>query len=215
MDFLGQLAPPERALLLALARRRRLSRGEFVFRVGDTRRGVYALLRGRLKFFRIAPDGREVILWFCHPGEVFGISEVPAAKGRRVNVEACEDSEVARVADVAFNRFLDEHPAASRLCRRVMAARLGMLTNTLVNLVAEGAYARIGKLLLHLHGSGTNGSDIAMSHQEIASMTGTNRQTVTSVLGDLRRHRALSIKRRRIHIDNAALLDRLVHASSR
>ncbi len=220
-DFLGQLAAGERAALLMLAKRRPKRRGEFVFRVGDKKRGAYLLLRGRLKFFRLAPDGREVILWFCFPGEIFGISEVPAAKGRRVNVEACEESEVAIVPDAAFNRFLDDHPAAARLCRRTMAARLGMLTNTLVNLVADDAYARVAKLVLHLgvhHGTRLDGAitlEVILTHQEIADMTGVNRQTVTRILGDLRRKRILSIHRRRIRIDNAAMLkEPLIHSAA-
>ena len=217
-DFLGQLAAGERAALLKLAKRRALRRGDFVFRVGDVKRGAYLLTRGRLKFFRATPDGREVILWFCFPGEVFGISEVPAAKGRRVNVEACEDSEVAIVPDAAFNRFLDEHPAAARLCRRTMAVRLGTLTNTLVNLVADDAYARVAKLILHLgvhHGTKLGKAivlEVVLTHQEIADMTGVNRQTVTRILGDLRRKRVVSIQRRRIRIDDAAKLSQSIHA---
>ncbi|MEO7729099.1 MAG: Crp/Fnr family transcriptional regulator [Burkholderiales bacterium] len=219
-DFLGQLATVERAALLRLAKRRLLRRGDFVFRVGDKKRGAYLLLRGRLKFFRVTPDGREVILWFCFAGEVFGISEVPAAKGRRVNVEACEESEVAVVTDAAFNRFLDDHPSAARLCRRTMAVRLGTLTNTLVNLVADDAYARVAKLVHHLgmhHGTRLNGTitlEVVLTHQEIADMTGVNRQTVTRILGDLRAKRVLSIQRRRIRIDDAAKLNQLIHSTA-
>jgi CRP-like cAMP-binding protein len=217
-DFLGQLATSERIALLKLAKRCTLRRSEFVFRVGDKKRGVYLLTRGRLKFFRLTPDGREVILWFCFAGEIFGISEVPAAKGRRVNVEACEESEVAIVADAAFNRFLDDHPAAARLCRRTMAVRLGMLTNTLVNLVADDAYARVAKLVLHLgvhHGTRADGAitlEVVLTHQEIADMTGVNRQTVTRILGDLRAKRIVSVQRRRIRIDDAAKLNQLIHS---
>ena len=212
------MATSERSALLKLAKHRALRRGEFAFRVGDQKRGAYLLLRGRLKFFRLTPDGREVILWFCFPGEVFGISEVPAARGRRVNVEACEESEVAIVADAAFNRFLDDHPAAARLCRRTMAARLGMLTNTLVNLVADDAYARVAKLVMHLgahHGTKLDGAitlEVVLTHQEIADMTGVNRQTVTRILGDLRAKRIVSIQRRRIRIDDAAKLNQLIHS---
>ena len=161
-----------------------------------------------------------MILWFCFAGEVFGISEVPAAKGRRVNVEACEESEVAVVTDAAFNRFLDDHPSAARLCRRTMAVRLGTLTNTLVNLVADDAYARVAKLVYHLgmhHGTPLNGTitlEVVLTHQEIADMTGVNRQTVTRILGDLRAKRVLSIQRRRIRIDDAAKLNQLIHSTA-
>ncbi len=186
--------------------------------MGDFKQGAYILLSGRLKFFRLAPSGREVILWFCFPGEIFGMSEVPAGKGRRVNVQACEDSEVAVVPDAAFNRYLEHHPNAGRLCRQTMAARLGLLTNTLVNLVADDAYAKVAKLILHLglkHGTRQGKAltlDAPFTHQEIANMSGVNRQTVTRILGDLQRKRILSLARRRIRIENDETLNELIHA---
>ncbi len=216
-DFLGQLADDERAALLKVAKRLRLARGAFAFRVGDAKQGTYLLLQGRLKFFRLTPDGHEVILWFCFPGEVFGMSEVPAAKGRRVNVEACEDSEVGIVSDAAFNRFLDDHPDAARLCRRTMAARLGLLTNMLVNLVADDACARVAKLVLHLglHYGDRQGDRIRLriplTHQDIAGMAGVNRQTVTRILGDLKKRRIVSLMRRGFCIESEERLYKLIH----
>ena len=219
-DFLGQLAGSERTTLLKLAKRRSLARGAFAFRVGDAKQGTYLLLRGRLKFFRLTPDGHEVILWFCFPGEVFGMSEVPATKGRRVNVEACEASEVGIVSDTAFNRFLDDHPDAARLCRRTMAARLGLLANMLVNLVADNAYARVAKLVLHLglhHGDRQGGQiklQIPLTHQDIAGMAGVNRQTVTRILGDLKKRKIVSLARRGFCIESEERLYRLIHGDA-
>jgi CRP/FNR family transcriptional regulator len=211
-DFLGQLSPGERNALMQLARTRRLARGAFVFRVGDAKRGVHLLLEGRLKFFRMTPEGQEVILWFCFPGELFGVSEVPAAKGRRINVVASEDCSVATVSDAAFNRFLDAHPRAGRLCRRTMAARLGMLANMLVAQVADDAFARVAKLVFHLganHGELRDGRirlPIRLTHQDLASMAGVNRQTVTRILGELRRQGVLALARGGIAIlDNDRL----------
>ena len=51
--------------------------------------------------------------------------------------------------------------------------------------------------------------EVVLTHQEIADMTGVNRQTVTRILGDLRRKRIVSVQRRRIRIDNASALKQL------
>ncbi len=219
-DFLGQLAADERESLLKLARQACFRKGELVFRVGDAKQDAYLLLSGRLKFFRLTPGGREVILWFCFPGEIFGMSEVPATKGRRVNVQTCEDSEVAVISDAAFNRYLDQHPNAGRLCRRTMAARLGALTNALVNLVADDAGARVAKVILHLglqHGT-RRGNGITLeapyTHQEIANLSGVNRQTVTRILGDLRRDRIVTLARRRIYIESEQRLERRIRGEA-
>jgi CRP/FNR family cyclic AMP-dependent transcriptional regulator len=215
-DFLGQLASDEREALLRLAKRRCVRTGQFIFRVGELKRGAYIVLRGRLKFFRLSPAGREVILWFSFPGEIFGLAEVPAVKGRRVNVQACDDSEVAVLPDGAFNRYLDDHPDAARLCRRTMTARLGILTNTLVSLAADDASIRIAKLVLHLglhHGTRRGGEielEVPLTHQEIGNMAGTNRQTVTRVLGRMKNKGILSIARRHIRIDSEEKLNRLI-----
>ena len=206
--------------MLRFAKFRSFPRGEFIFRVGELKRGAYILLRGRLKFFRLTPDGREVILWFCFPGEIFGLTEVPSSKGRRVNVQACEESEVAIIPEPAFNRYLDAHADAARMCRRTMTARLGILANALVNLVANSASVRVAKLILHLglhHGTrdaGTIDLGVPLSHQEIGNMAGVNRQTVTRVLGQLSRGGMVRIARRRIRIENEAALCQFIHAEA-
>lgn len=206
--------------MLRFAKCRTFRRSEYVFRVGDLKRGAYILLHGRLKFFRLTPAGREVILWFCFPGEIFGLTEVPGSKGRRVNVQACEESEVAIIPEAAFNRYLDAHADAARMCRRTMTARLGILANTLVNLVANSASVRVAKLILHLglhHGTRTGSVielGVPLSHQEIGNMAGVNRQTVTRSLGQLSRSGIVRIARRRIRIDNEAALYEFIHAEA-
>jgi len=216
-DFLGQISTREQQALLRIAKRRLFQRGEFVFRVGDVTQAAYILLHGRLKFFRLTATGREVILWFCFPGEIFGLTEVPSGKGRRINVQACDESEVAIVPDASFGRFLDCHADAARMCRRTMTARLGILANTLVNVVADDASHRVAKLVLHMglqHGERRHGSidlGVPLSHQEIANMAGVNRQTVTRVLGHLSKRGILTIARRSIRIDSERMLNDFIH----
>lgn len=216
-DFIGQLGARARGELLKLARQRAFRKGELVFRAGDRANGVHVLLSGRLKFYRLAPSGREVILWFCFPGEVFGMSEVAPPKGRRVNVEACEESRVAILTEPAFNRFLDAHPHASRLARRVLSARLGILTNVLVNLITDDAHMRIAKLILHLgerygvRDGDEIGLQIPLTHQEIANMTGVNRQTASRILGEFRRAGVLRIDHHRILIERETDLLGMTH----
>ena len=220
-DFLGQLEPPDRASLMAIGQRRLVRKGGHVYRVGDAKRAVYATLSGRLKFYKDAPTGRDVILWFCFPGEVFGMAEVPPVKGRQVNVQSCEDSEVLVIADDAFYAFLETHPRVARLCLRAMSARMGVLSNILVNLIADDAHTRIRRLILQLGARyGTRvGREVRLhipiTHQDIADMTGANRQTVTKILGELRREGALSINHRRINIESTELLDSAIQNAVR
>lgn len=210
-DFLGQLQTETRAELLGHARRRTLKKGDYIFRLGSEGDSVFLLLRGRAKTYKVSPDGHEVILWFCFPGELFGVAAHPHHKGRMVSVQACEESEVAELPHAIFQSFLDAHPQVSGICLQAMAFRLGMLANRLVRLIADDATSRIAKLFLDMavRYGGTNETEnipLAMTHQEIADMTGVQRQTVTRIVGDFTSAGALSCRYRKIIIKNRKLL---------
>jgi CRP-like cAMP-binding protein len=205
-DFLGRLYEETRAALLARATRRRLRKGEFAYRIGDPGDAVYVLLAGRMKTYKIAPNGREVILWFGFPGEVFGLVETPHEKGRMVSVEACEVSEVAEVPSAKFRGFLAAHPHVSQLLIRIIASRLGMLANRLVYLMADNAEARLAARYY----DPKDGAEypIGLTHQEIADITGVRRQTATRILGKFTDRGALSVRYREISIRDRDLLAR-------
>jgi len=212
-DFLGRLDEATRRALMARATRRRLAKGAFVYRVSDPGDSVYLLLAGRIKTYKLAPSGREVILWFGFPGEVFGLVETPHHKGRLVSVEACEPSEVAEIPSAKFREFLARHPDVSQLLIQIIASRLGILANRLVYLMADNAEARIAKLLVDLAAryhdpADAAGHSIGLTHQEIADIAGVQRQTATRILGRFTERGALSVRYRRISIRDRDLLAR-------
>ena len=104
---------------------------------------------------------------------------------------ACEKSAVIAVPRDAFREFLSVRPKAALLCLQVLSSRLRGLSNVIVNLVADEVDTRIAKLILRLgarYGRRAGGVillDIPLTHQEIADMVGTSRQTVSSVLSRL------------------------------
>ena len=210
-DFLGQLDAPARGALLACVRRRPLRKGEYIFRVGDEGDSVFLLLHGRAKSFKLSPEGREVILWFCFPGELFGLAAHPHQKGRMISVQACEQSEIGELSHAAFDSFLTSNATIAKLCMQAMAFRLGMLANRLVRLAADEAPARIAKLLIDLYmrygseGDATS-APLPITHQEIADMTGAQRQTVTRILGEFASSGAIDARYRKIVITNRDLL---------
>lgn len=212
-DFLGKLNAEHRDALLARATRHRLNKKEFIFRAGDQGDAVFVLLAGLVKTYKTSPKGEDVILWFGFPGEVFGVVETPHNIGRMVNVQACENSEIAKVSGAHFREFLAMHAEVSQLCIRVVASRLGMLANRLVYLMADNAEARIAKFLVDLAAryhdpkSGAEHS-IGLTHQDIADITGVKRQTVTRILGKFTKRGALTVRYRNISIRDHDLLAR-------
>jgi CRP/FNR family transcriptional regulator len=206
-SFLARLSGPDRVAMLALATRRRVQRGEHVFEAGSPGHHTYFLERGRINIYQLSPTGKAVLLWFCLPGEIFGLAEVCRGGGRQTYAEAVESSSVLAVPQQDFRKFLETHLSTALLINDVLASRLRTLGDMLVNLVADDVHTRLIKLLTRLsslYGRRTGNEsiclDVSLTHQEIADMIGTTRQSVTSLLNALRRQSLLRIEKRRIHI---------------
>src|SRR5206468_7652650 len=128
--------------------------------------------------------------------------------GRVVSAQVAEPSEVLSVSQDKFKDFLGRHPDVAMLSLQVLSSRLRILGEMFVNLVLDDVNTRIAKLILRLSARyGTRvGKEvfltIPLTHQEIADMVGTSRQTVTSALSALKREGVLSIENRRIHIES-------------
>lgn len=218
-NFLAQLDAEAAAALVAIATVQHYARNDFVFRAGAPGDNVYFLRSGKVKIHQLSPLGREVILWFCFAGEIFGLAEVAGGGGRVVNAQACEVSEVLAVPQEKFRDYLERNPRLAMLSMQVLSSRLRVLGEMFVNLVADDVSTRIAKLILRLSARyGTRvGKEVflnmPLTHQEIADMVGTSRQTVTTVLGTLKRQGVLSIDNRRIHIESEELLNELTHGS--
>ncbi|MBI3575131.1 MAG: Crp/Fnr family transcriptional regulator [Gammaproteobacteria bacterium] len=197
-DFLARLPLRDREDLLRLAVRRELAKGELVFQAGSFGNHVYFLESGRVKIYHLSPTGKEILLWFCYPGEIFGLAEVCHGGGRQVYAETTEPSRLLSVPQGDFKGFLEAHPVAALLVTDVLACRLRNLGNIIQSLVANDVNERVAQLIVRLaasHGrKGSNGDvclDIRLTHQEMANMIGTTRQSVTGALNMLKRLGAL------------------------
>ena len=214
-DFMTRLGEIQRNELLRLASVRVLDKGELVFQAGSPGDFTYFLEAGRVKIFHQSRHGKEVVLWFCATGEIFGLAEVcQGGDGRQVTAQACEPSKVLAVRREAFQSFLEQNPTAALLVNDVLAYRLRSLGNVIQSLVENDVNERVVQLLARLiasHGrSVANGDvclDIRITHQDMANMIGSTRQSVTSALNLLRRQGVLEFDaNHRILVHDSALL---------
>jgi CRP-like cAMP-binding protein len=215
-DFLDKMRRDDQAALLDLAETRLFRKQTPVFQAGSPGNNVYILKQGRVKIFAVSPIGKQVILWFCFPGEVFGLAEVPRGGRREVYADACADSTVLSIPQQDFKAFLASHPDTAMLVIDLLSCRLRTLGDMLLNLTADDVTTRIVKLLIRLsacYGRQLASEDVCLdidlTHQDIADMIGTSRQTVTSVLSELRRQGVVRVDHHHIHIPSQRLLERL------
>jgi CRP/FNR family transcriptional regulator len=214
-DFISNLSLQDRQGLYHLGNKRCYRKDEMVFHVGASSDEVFVLLHGRVKVFELSKEGREVILWFCFPGELFGLSEVFQRSGREVNAQACSQVEVLCIKKTDFERYIKQHGHLAMQVIELLSYRLRELSDVLLNLASEDVASRVIKLLRRLcsrYGK-PNGNqvllDIAITHQEMADMIGASRQTVTSVLSTLRKQGIVKMEQRCIYLQDITWIENI------
>ena len=215
VDLLSRLPDVDREQFLKIGQTHRFKKSDFVFRAGDATHHVYLLLSGRVKIYQPSSVGKEVILWFCFGGELFGLAEAAGGSERVVSAQACDESEILSIRQDRFTDFLLQHPHSALMIVQVLSCRLRVLSEVVINLVSDDVRTRILKMLLQLgarcgttHQQGLR-LNLSLTHQEIADMIGTTRQTVTTMLGQLEREGMIKTEHHMISIVNQKFISGL------
>ncbi|GAB6040484.1 Crp/Fnr family transcriptional regulator [Endothiovibrio diazotrophicus] len=211
-DFFAALTAAEQRGLMVLGRPRAFNKGEQIFRAGDGCTNLYLLMHGKVKIYKLSPTGRELTLWYCFPGEVFGLAEMTGAGRRQVSAQACADTRLIALGHSAFKTFLAANPSVSLRFIEILSRRMRLLSEVLADMVADTVSQRLCKLLLRL--AETYGRpeavgvslEIVLTHQELADMVGASRQSVSGHMSRLRRLGLLSVRRRRLWLHDPARL---------
>jgi CRP/FNR family transcriptional regulator, cyclic AMP receptor protein len=185
---------------------------------GQAPRGVYVLCQGRVKLMSTNRDGKTFIMKIVQPGEILGLHAVVTGSDHELTVETLQPSQVAFISRSDFLLFLAKHGdaclhVAQQLSNDCQSAYEVIRSIGLSLSVSE----KLARLLLQWAAEGrASGGEIrlklALTHEEVAQLIGTTRETVTRILGELRKRGVLETKGATLVIRNKAALERLVPA---
>lgn len=207
----GQLPENELEELTRQIQQQEFTRGELIFSQGDPGDGLYILTRGRVAISRRGPDGDELILALCEPGDHFGELALFDDEPRSAGAAAVESSRVLFLGRATFRAFLETHPAAVLLCLESIVQQFRRCTDLVDEIALLDVRGRLASRLLKLgeqapvHSSGSNGH-FRITQQQLASMIGTTRESVNKHLGALVDEGIISLDGGRVHILDAAAL---------
>ncbi len=188
-----ELDPKRRKTLLDDSRPIAMARGDLLYTPGDPAGEVFIVERGRVKILRTTTSGSEAIVEIRNPGDVFGEMIWPAENGRRTTSAIALDPGEVHCLDAALfgRRLLADASLAERFARG-LAARLAATERELAELAGKSVPGRLVDILGRLaaeHGIAEpdGGVRIGMSltHQDLANLIGTSRETLTKELGVL------------------------------
>jgi len=192
--------------------------GSVIFMEGQEARGVYILCQGRAKLMTANSDGKSLILKIAEPGTVLGLHSVISGRPHEVTVETLQPSQLAFVRREDFLRLLNENgdvclAAAEHLARDCQSAYEVIRSIGLSHSVSE----KLARLLLQWSTDGqlvdgTIRMKLALTHEEMAQLIGTSRETVTRTLGEFKKQRVLELNGSTLLIKDKAALQKLVAA---
>jgi CRP/FNR family cyclic AMP-dependent transcriptional regulator len=186
--LLTRLDARERELVMSMARRKTLARGQTLFRQGDPHDGIWLIESGVLRVFYGAPTGREITLAYWYPGHFVGGPEVFGGGTHMWTAVAKRPSVVLRLSGASLRLLIERAPRLAvgiieglvfkGKCYSTLAQMLG--TRSVTERLAE-----LLRTLCDVYGRPVPGGiriEADFSHQDLANMVGATRQWVTMTL---------------------------------
>jgi len=175
-DELGELAD--------LSIERSFMSNEFIFWDGDAPNWFYIVAEGKVKVLKHSSLGKEFIIAFFGPGEMFGEVAVFENKPYPASAQAVAETKVVGIKREDFLSFLANRPQVALRIINVLGGRLRDAQGRLRDLAGERVEQRLASLLLML--SSKLGLTLPFTRQEIADMVGTTTETAIRVMSHLK-----------------------------
>ena len=171
--------------LASIAVSRPFGRGRTIFSEGEPGAGFYVVTSGRVKIFKLSPDGKEQILHIFGTGEPFG--EVPVFEGRQfpAHAVALEESVCLYFPRSSFLKLIERNPSLALSMLAVLSRRLRQFTVLVDHLSLKEVPGRLAAHLLYLSAlkEGAESLELDISKGQLASLLGTIPETLSRILG--------------------------------
>ncbi len=188
-------------------------KGAVLFVEGQAPRGIFVLCKGRVKLSICATDGKTLIVKIAEPGEVLGLGATVSGKPYELAAETIDACQVNFVKREDFLRFLREQAEACFKVAQQLSEKYNNACHEVRSLgLSHSAAEKLAKLLLEWSSKNGEGAKqeprlkLALTHEEIAQMIGTSRETVTRLFSDLRKRQIVHTKGSTLVIRNKAAL---------
>ncbi len=178
-----------------------VSRRDVLFREGEPVEGIYVLLEGRIKLYRLSPDGREHILHVVRPGQTFAEAAVFMAGGYPAYAEALQKSRAVLLPKRRLLELLREEPDISLAIIVSLSRYLKQFADRIEDLSLKDVSARLARWFLQTsQEKGRDFWDLDITKAELASQLGTVGETLSRTLRKFREAGWVDVKGRFVKI---------------
>jgi CRP-like cAMP-binding protein len=218
VDIFADLSPDEVAEIGKAAPMRVYEAGALLYSPHNQVEALFILKGGRIRIFRLSPDGRALTTAIIQPGTIFGEMVLLGQQMYDNYAEALDEAPVCVMNRADVHRFLLSDPRISMRIAEILGRRLAAMEQQYTDSVFKSVPQRIASTLCALDDRrsglrrasliGGGPTHVALTHEQIAALVGTSRETATKALGDFAEQGLVKLGRGKIFIvDRARLAD--------
>jgi CRP-like cAMP-binding protein len=162
---------------------------------------LFLLKVGRVQLYRLSPEGKKLVVAILEKGSIFGEMSLVGQGMHNTFAEAIEECTLCVMSRMDVERIIEEKPQVALRFLESMAIRLQETEAKLEDLAFKSIPVRLAALLQDLASDSRSGDTIeGYTHQDLAEMLGTYRETATQTLNEFKSHGWVEIERKRIRI---------------
>jgi CRP-like cAMP-binding protein len=215
-DLFSDLKPEQRARIERAISWGEYPPGQIFFAPEESGDRLFMLRRGRVRIYKLSPEGRALTLLILEPSSLFG--EMALADGwlHDTFAETMTDSSIGTIGRDELRRALNTYPAMSLRFMNIMSRRLRALERKLADIAFKSVPQRLATVLLNLADThdapdspATPPAVVRYTHQQLAEMIGSYRETVTKAIGDFREAGLIRVEEDVIFLTDLAQLREL------
>lgn len=185
---------------------------QFIYMPDDAASHIYLIVEGRVRIGHYLEDGKEVVTSILTTGEIFGELALAGEETRRDYAQSMSEVTICPLTLHELKELMYENKELSFKILKLIGLRLMKLERKLELLVFKDARTRVIEFLKDA--AAWKGKKVGMetmiptklTHKDIASLTGTSRQTVTTILNELKEQNLINFDRRKILIRDLSKL---------
>jgi CRP/FNR family cyclic AMP-dependent transcriptional regulator len=175
--------------------------GRVFYTPEETGEVLFLLKNGRVQLYRLSPDGKKLVVAVLERGSVFGEMSLVGQGMHNTFAEAIEDCTLCVMSKTDVERLILTKPNVAMRIMQAMAQRLMDAETQLEEIAFMSVPSRLANLLLKLTDQETITSIIkGYTHQDLAEMLGTYRETTTQTLNQFKSSGWIEIGRKHIEI---------------
>lgn len=203
------LEPDQLSKILSIARPIEAGRRELLFREGDPAQGIFVLLAGSVKIYKLSADGKEHILHVVRPGQAFAEAAIFMPRGYPAYAEALQKSKVLFLPKDPFLKLLRDEPGVSLNIIATLSRYLKQFADRIEDLSLKDVSARLARWLLQTsNDKGRDFWDLEITKGELASQIGTVSETLSRTLRKFKEAGLIQVRGRFVKIlDRAAVAE--------